>query len=76
MVSAMVMFAILDNIQARLALLPALCTSGRLQSATEEELDALMPAAEGATIGRGVEKKAVSFPSDIQITCFVAKDLV
>jgi hypothetical protein len=32
-----------DLRQARLASLPALCTSGRLQSQTQEELDALLP---------------------------------
>ena len=33
----------LDSVQARLASLPALWTSGRLQSQTQEELDALLP---------------------------------
>ena len=32
-----------DLRQAQLASLPALCTSGRLQSQTQEELDALLP---------------------------------
>ncbi len=35
--------AYLDSVQARLASLPALCTSGRLQTHTQEELDALLP---------------------------------
>ena len=39
---------------AKINALPAPCSSGRLQSETQEKLDPLLPSAEGATAGRGV----------------------
>jgi len=43
--------------QARLA------SPRELQSQTQEELDALLPSAEGATIGRGVQGRVVMSPT-------------
>ena len=54
--------AYLDSVQARLAPLR------ELQSQTQEELDALLPSAEGATIGRGVQERVVVMLSrDIEV---------
>lgn len=41
-------------LDAKVDALPVLRFSRRLQSETQEELDALSPSAESATIGRGV----------------------
>jgi len=43
--------------------LPTVCTLGRLQSQTQEELGALSSSAEGATIGRGVQGRAMRIMS-------------
>jgi len=42
-----------------MALDPRLASLRELQSQTQEGLDALLPSAEGATIGRGVQGRVV-----------------